>query len=301
MMVSVAENRMPTEAMSGAHQSRRKALMGMPLSSAHNGFRDLDDQQFFADVYDHVGPEVLEDLRGVILRSRVEHRAYDATELVSRTYECLMAMLRSNSHEVRRSCFAFIVFIRTRLDTNNLDLWHDRARNLDAASTTKRHIREADHFLANECFKLTNVYEKHWNAAAVWRMLWKNYSLLKKCRMIWAEGGRRCRHKRNFRLLEQVLALAQAETRRACEVAAGSNPDVPVEIVDMIYEYTLLAEGIPVEKTTWYEERPGRESDIDSESGFYDSDAQLPYPAPRNTKFLYKKYRCKNMKKPPRT
>lgn len=61
----------------------------------------------------------------------------------------------------------------------------------------------------------------------------------------------RCIHRQNFGLLSHLLRQAHAETRRSCVLAVSHR--LPTELVDIIYEFTLRAEGVPIDSTTWSE------------------------------------------------
>lgn len=88
----------------------------------------------------------------------------------------------------------------------------------------------------------------YWNTAAAWRELWEVYnSSTTAC----PRALIRCIHRQNFGLLSHLLRQAHAETRRSCVLAVSHR--LPTELVDIIYEFTLRAEGVPIDSTTWSE------------------------------------------------
>lgn len=119
----------------------------------------------------------------------------------------------------------------------------------EARTNEIKQVLERDSLMwTKKCQPGKQKFFVYWYTAAAWRELWEVYnSSTTKC----PRAPIRCIHRQNFGLLSHLLRQAHAETRRSCVLAVSHR--LPIELVDIIYEFTLRAEGVPIDSTTWSE------------------------------------------------
>ena len=262
--------------------------------------------------------------------------------MTRKVYMCLSVVFQMEDDEIRRELFAFVCFLRLRLDHPPIPRAPGWATKEQAAQEVlEEQTKSINKWLTEDCLawaktlrklqlnferksiplqEQTNIIEQcnkrdclvwtmkpvskqgqsyaYWNMAAAWRELWDVYST-KSC-----SSRSDCTHSRNFGLLEAVLAQTHAEIRRKCMLAVGNR--LPVEIVDVVRDFTLLAEGVPVRSTTWTEvevQIPPREP-YTGTSAFerWEHECLFDWPEPSGTRIekrLHALYTCSSMDQVP--
>lgn len=259
-------------------------------------------------------------------------KSYDVARKI---YMCITTLLGTESDEIRQSCFAFTCLIRVRLDTAVpvSNYWQEDAR--EALKAFDAHRDEVNSFFMNDCLawakeirELQDEFDRHqvplkeqtdfmkecleedrlawtkrhesgsytyWNVAAAWRELWEVYSTTS------CSSAPDCIHKRHFGLLESLLGQTHAEIRRKCMLAVGAR--LPVELVDVVQEFALLAEGVPIRSTTWTEVEvhappPKPYTGTSTFERWKRSHCVVPL-GPRIEKHLHTEYKCASMSQAP--
>lgn len=267
----------------------------------------------------------------LIADSPESSKSYETSRKINMS---LAAILETENHEILRSCFAFMCFLRARLDISlpkspRSRLFEDTREADEALDTQVKSInqfftseclawakgvdkfrlhmkrasapfdeqaREIEKLLKEDCLvwtKKCNPKRRHffvyWNTAAAWRELWEEYSNTSTS----CSSGSGCMHRQNFGLLESLLLQTHAETRRMCMLAVGNR--LPVELVNVIHEFTLLAEGAPIDNTTCSEvEVIYPDSDSDGDKSPFSRiwrDYSKPH-GPTIEKRLHEQYQC---------
>lgn len=211
---------------------------------------------------------------------------------MSKIYMCFTQIFKVEDDETRRSFFALLCFLRAQQQDSSIPLPKGEEAQVQRERII-READEVDDFFLNHCLvwsreflkvedeirgrdcqmppeartnEIKQVLERdslmwtkkcqpgkqklfvYWNTAAAWRELWEIYnSSTTKC----PRAPIRCIHRQNFGLLSHLLRQAHAETRRSCVLAVSHR--LPTELVDIVYEFTLRAEGVPIDSTTWSE------------------------------------------------
>lgn len=162
---------------------------------------------------------------------------------------------------IERACFVFTIFVQTKIGTHKIADPHRSGLPIDSEghpdmTDCNRQIAKSDKLLNKGCplmsFTVGHDYatedsddrDWYWNTAAAWREAWHGFS--HECAPNAAECTL-CPHKRVLSMLKPLLRQAHNETRKLCRIATGRR--LPVELVDVIHEYLLIAEEIPVDKT----------------------------------------------------
>lgn len=240
------------------------------------------------------------------------HYAFLHRTLLSLEKVILLSESTDDDGVIKCACFKFIVFIHTKLGAHRIANdstggFPKYENDREILSEFQRQMDTADRFLRKACprisFRSGHDYsaeegdedEWYWNTAAAWREMWQGYST--ECVSI-TDDLKNCKHRRMFPIMKALLRQAHEETRSLCQIATGGR--LPVELVDTVHEFLLVAEEVPLDRTvaTPAKTTEGKDISWDSDdSGCDDDDAGGHEDDSMNRKpVLLAPYRCQCMR-----